>query len=338
MSFETTGGQQVNKRIFDLLEEKGHLVSFSQKLHPAPGRIEYLLSNMLHIFEYLKYDRIIVDTSGWRKTIWFVLLVNLLGKKNKLIGTLHHFGYIGRKGLNYKISKFFEILFVKSCGKIIIFSPYIRDISKSYINDARMFYVGLPFDKNMSCVEDHVFGKLLYVGTIEERKGLLYLIDAIAMLPQSLLKKVELNIVGKPVSDSYSNLLKARINNFGIQDIIHFRGRVDDEELQRLYSESMIFTFPSLLEGFGMVLIEAMGHGLPVICFNNTAMPYTVKTGENGIVASNQNVMEFSKAIQSILEDEQLFNKLHKGCLDTFKKAQSYSEFDKRIICLIKEL
>ena len=338
MDFGVTGGQKANKRIYDVLSQNNHKVMFSQKLHPAHGRWSYLISNILHVFEYLKYDRIILDSSAWRKTIWFILLVNLFGKKNKLIGTLHHFDYIRMKGMNYKITKFFEVLFVKSCGKIVIFSPYIRDISNRYIKEERTFYVGLPFDKNISCSEKHVFGKLLYVGTIEDRKGLLYLIDAIAMLPKHLLDKIELNIVGKTVSDSYNKILIEKIKSYGFQDIIHFKGRVNEETLQKCYSEAMIFTFPSLLEGFGMVLVEAMGHGLPVVCFNNTAMPYTVKTGYNGVVVPNKSVSEFSRAIQNILESAQYYQKIHDGAINTFQKTQGYNEFDQIITDLIKYL
>lgn len=63
----------------------------------------------------------------------------------------------------------------------------------------------------------------------------------------------------------------------GLEDVVSFSGRVSDEELRNYYSKAYCFVLPSLLEGYGMVLIEAMSYGLPVIAFNNSAIPFTLR-------------------------------------------------------------
>jgi glycosyltransferase involved in cell wall biosynthesis len=96
--------------------------------------------------------------------------------------------------------------------------------------------------------------------------------------------------VGTVVDQLYYDNLKHQISTAGLTDNVNFRGRVSDEILAECYQKAEIFTFPSLLEGYGIVLIEAFNNGLPIICFDNTAMPYTVKDGVNGFVAKNKEI------------------------------------------------
>lgn len=74
------------------------------------------------------------------------------------------------------------------------------------------------------------------------------------------------------------------VHLYGLEDVVTFVGRISDEELKSYYSRAYCFVFPSLLEGYGMVLIEAMSYGLPVIAFDNSAIPFTVKNDRNGIL------------------------------------------------------
>ena len=334
MSFSVTGGQIVNKRVYDLLSKEGHEVIYCQQLHPTMGNFRYLFSLIFHLFEYLKYDRIIIDSSSFPKTVWFVTLANIFGYKKKLVTTLHHYGFIGSCGLKGYIYKFLELSFVRQCEMVIIFSPYVLDLSQKLIKKSRLFFVGLPFDKHIKSKAEHQYGNMLFVGTIEERKGLVYLIDALVRLPDEYKSKVHLDIVGKVIDENYYNMLTSKITDANMGQLISFKGRVGEEELDTLYSTSMIFAFPSLYEGFGMVLIEAMGHSLPVIAFNNSAIPYTVKDGVNGILVNNMDSNAFSDAIVLLLNDTDLYRNLSLEARKTYEQSKSYEEFDRDVVKL----
>ena len=185
------------------------------------------------------------------------------------------------------------------------------------------------------CKRNPIEGHLLFVGTIEERKGLIYLIKALDSLPKDMKEKISLNIVGKTISNEYLTMLKKEIESTHLQNVINFCGRVEKDELEHLYNTSFLFVFPSLYEGFGMVIIEAMQKSLPVIAFDNSAMPYTIKNNENGIIVPNKDYRTFAKAIQNLLENRSLYEKLSNGAHDTGINAQTYDEFENNIVNLI---
>ena len=172
-------------------------------------------------------------------------------------------------------------------------------------------------------------GNFLYVGTIEERKGLTYLIDAISMLESK--ESVKLNIVGKVVDQVYYDNLKQQICAAGLTENVIFLGRVPDDTLAECYQKAEIFTFPSLLEGYGIVLIEAFNNGLPIICFDNTAMPYTVKNGINGFVAKNKDARDMASKIHLLMGNASLREKLQEGIEDTVMHLKTQEDFERAI-------
>ncbi len=115
--------------------------------------------------------------------------------------------------------------------------------------------------------------KLLFVGRINQRKGIKYLLDAMDLLPA---EDVELTVCGRVV-DSLS-LFDARRANVTVKP------SVSAAELLREYQSADIFVFPSLAEGFGHVLLEAMACGLPVLSTTRTAATDLVREGREGFV------------------------------------------------------
>ena len=116
---------------------------------------------------------------------------------------------------------------------IIVPSPFTLDVAKSLFPGKKVFYVPLPFEHKFAKSPNYKVGNLLYVGTIEERKGLSYLIDAISMLENK--ENVKLNIVGKVVDQVYYNKLKQQIDVAGLAENVNFLGRVSDETLVECY-------------------------------------------------------------------------------------------------------
>ena len=111
-----------------------------------------------------------------------------------------------------------------------------------------------------------------------------------------------------------------------------FMGRVNEKQKDELYKESKCFLFPSQNEGYGWVLIEAMSYGLPVIAFDNTAMPYTVNNG-NGRIIKNKDIAAMGKALGEIVDHQKLYDALADGAIATVKglpsEEQISFEYDK---------
>jgi len=138
---------------------------------------------------------------------------------------------------------------------------------------------------------------LLFVGTIQPRKNLVRLIEAV-----SLIGEVNLVIAGK--KGWLTEEIYAAPGKFGIKDRVKFIGRVADPDLPAVYALSSAFVWPSLMEGFGLPLLEAMACGVPVITSNKGAIPEVV--GEAALMVDPQKVKELVGAIKLVLDSSDL--------------------------------
>lgn len=110
---------------------------------------------------------------------------------------------------------------------------------------------------------------LLFVGTIQPRKNVTYMVTEFAKVAN----EIEHNLVlaGAP-GESYDEVVKL-IDKYNLQSRIYLTGFISDEERHSLYSRAFAFLYPSLYEGFGLVILEAMSYGIPVITGNNSSLP-----------------------------------------------------------------
>jgi glycosyltransferase involved in cell wall biosynthesis len=141
----------------------------------------------------------------------------------------------------------------------------------------------------------------LYVGTIEPRKNLVTLFEAFKQaLPQ--LEGDKLVIAGKK-GWLYDEIL-ARLKALGLEDHVLFTGYVPDAELPALYTLAQAFVFPSLYEGFGLPILEAMACGTPVICSNRSSLPEVA--GEAALLLSPDNPRGWAEAMSQLKQNESL--------------------------------
>ncbi len=118
---------------------------------------------------------------------------------------------------------------------------------------------------------DDVQDYFLFVGEIERAKNLNVLIRAYIQLDKEIRDRFELRIVGKK-GNNYEEIL-SMVRDAGIEDRVRFCGYLSDEELDEMYLHAYAFVFPSLFEGFGFPVLEAMTRGVPVICSDSSSIP-----------------------------------------------------------------
>ncbi len=140
----------------------------------------------------------------------------------------------------------------------------------------------------------------LFVGTIQPRKNLARLIKAYA---QALANNNQLPLLalagGKGwLSDEIYTLPK----KLDIENHVRFLGYIPDEDLPALYSGAKAFLFPSLFEGFGLPIIEAMAVGCPVVTSNLSSMPEVA--GDAAILVDPYSVPDICQGIQQIASEE----------------------------------
>ncbi|HXH13638.1 MAG TPA: glycosyltransferase family 4 protein [Alphaproteobacteria bacterium] len=149
--------------------------------------------------------------------------------------------------------------------------------------------VGLPPDgPYANGMREHEIGPtVLYVGRLERRKGVRYLLEAIPCVVAAV-PGVRFRLVGKDIDDAPGGTsYRAYFASFAspeAQAATTFLGFVDQAVLVHEYATCDLFVAPSLYESFGLVHLEAMGFGKPVVAFRAGATPETVIDGETGLL------------------------------------------------------
>jgi len=143
---------------------------------------------------------------------------------------------------------------------------------------------------------------ILTVGTHEPRKNIANLVRALA----NTRKNHVLVSIGWP--GWLNTEFHQEVRRLKLEDRVICLGHVPDEELVLLYSGASLMVYPSLYEGFGLPILEAMACGCPVICSNTSSMPEVA--GDAAILISPEDEMALAEAIDNIMEDERLSQSL----------------------------
>jgi len=143
-------------------------------------------------------------------------------------------------------------------------------------------------------------GYLLSVGTLEPRKNLTGLLDAFERLPARLRKRFPLVVVG--ARGWHSEALDARLDSMAARGEVRRAGYVARGDLPALYSGAAVFAFPSVYEGFGLPVLEAMACGAPVLTSRGTTME-EFAGGSVALVDPND-VEAIADGLRALLEDE----------------------------------
>lgn len=166
---------------------------------------------------------------------------------------------------------------VKIAKKIIAVSQATkRDILKIYqLPEEKVKVIYNGYEKSFMNKKGRGFSKIgknyfLYVGTLQPRKNLITLIHAFAKFSEKI-ADFELIIAGKK-GWLYENIFK-EVASLGLQDKVFFTDYVSEKQLQFLYQHAFAFVMPSLYEGFGLPLLEAMSNGCPVISSYASSLP-----------------------------------------------------------------
>ena len=168
--------------------------------------------------------------------------------------------------------------------------------------DIRVFPLGVDCEVFKPSEYKNSAPELLYVGRIVEWKRIHLAIEAVKMLKDNGFPKTSLKIIGPVSSEDYLQSLKTLISENDLECNIEFLGHKEHQELPVYFQKADLFTLPSDKETFGMVMIEAMACGTPVVGIDCPGGPADVITHlENGLLSSPE---EYSETILEYFRDE----------------------------------
>ncbi len=207
---------------------------------------------------------------------------------------------------------------VKKAKKVLTISDSSRDdIIKAYNKSKDSVVTVYPGIKHIQSLEPRVFGMnqlkakyhisdnyILFVGTLQPRKNIARLIEAFSRVRNQELgiKDLQLVTIGKR-GWQYEEILAAP-DKFGVSDSVKFLENVPDEDLDVFYQHALCYVLPSLYEGFGLPVVEAMQRGCPVITSNVSSMPEA--GGDAALYIDPEDVNDIAEKIKQVITDKKL--------------------------------
>ncbi len=161
---------------------------------------------------------------------------------------------------------------------------------------------------------------LMFTGSFDIRKNHPRLVEAFAMVSPTIRNQYQLVIVGKGDASQINKLRDiAAEHGLGFSDLV-FVGHVTDAELVALYNLCSLFVFPSLREGFGLPVLEAMSCGVPTIGSNRTSIPEVINRAD--ALFDPESVSDIAAKITAVLSDPDFSADLKKHGIE---RAQHFS-------------
>lgn len=192
--------------------------------------------------------------------------------------------------------------------------PYFKIDDEYYINQIKRKY-SIPTDKK------YIFS----LCNLDPRKNLIFAIKNFFNFVEKHNLGNFIFVLGGSHFKDFEDILNKNIENLGDKKNKILRiGYVDDEDMSALYSGAEMFVFPSLYEGFGIPVLEAMKCGLPVICSNTTSLPEVI--GDCGIQINPYSDKQLLEAMEKMYFDREFREKcikkgLERAKLFTWKKC-----------------
>lgn len=148
---------------------------------------------------------------------------------------------------------------------------------------------------------------ILYVGNLLPHKNIPRLLDAFALLRRRQSCRLIIRGEGRP---AYARLLRERIESLGLRDAVTFAGYAGEDSLRQLYSDAVCLVLPSLGEGFGLPVLEAMACGTPVITASASSLPEVA--GDAALMVDPYDALGLADAMYRTLTDGGLREDLHR--------------------------
>lgn len=324
--------------ISDKFEDGIRTIRIKHKKSPVPktGYLIYLWSIKQAFKKLIK--------EGWKPDIIHAHVYSagvpavILGKKYKIpVVITEHFSSFPRKALN-KIEIIKARFAMNRANMILPVSKFLMDSIKSYgiknkfkiipnVVNTEIFHLSQNKDKNTKESPK----KILIVALLVSIKGIPYLLKALAKLKKRRNDFI-LDIVGDgPKRKVYENLSK----KLGLERFVNFHGIKSKPEVAEFMRNSDFFVLPSLFETFGVVFIEAMACGKPIVATNLPVLRELINK-DRGILVPPKDVNDLVKAIDYMLDHYQSY---HSGEISQYAKEKfSYEVVGKEINKIYKEV
>ena len=240
--------------------------------------------------------------------------------------TVHDLGYLYYPGGH----RFLDGLYLdlstrynaRAASRVIAISQATKDdlVQQCGIEPDKITVVYFGYDETMQPVEDEATMEkvkarygirgdyVLHVGTLQPRKNLGRLLEAYAMVRKQAKRGETPCLVMAGRKGWLYDQIFQQVERLGLESEVILPGYVPQDDLPALLSGARLFVFPSLYEGFGLPVLEAMACGTPVLCSNASSLPEVA--GDAALLVDPVDVKSMAEAMNRLLQDEGLRTQL----------------------------
>ncbi len=269
----------------------------------------WLMPKIKAILDEEKFDILHFHEPLFPSLPWMVLPLS----KSLNVATFHAYY---RRSAGYTVCRPILMPFFKKFdGRIAVSQPAWKFVSRYFPGDYRIIPHGVDverFSAEVPPIEEFSDGKLnlLFVSRLEERKGVRYLLKAYRTVKERF-PQSRLILVGP--GDRSRHEYERWVRSVKLEDVV-FKGHVAYTDLPRYYHTADIFCMPAVgQESFGLVLLEAMAAGKPIVATNIEGYASVVSDGVDGILVKPRDEVDLANAITTLANDgnrrQQLINK-----------------------------
>jgi glycosyltransferase involved in cell wall biosynthesis len=239
-------------------------------------------------------------------------------------------------GVRGHLNNFFE--------RAIIRFPYTKILTISNSTKEKLVALGAHEEKieitycgvDMSAYDQVSVAKsgkprMIYVGRLVPDKH----VDDLLVALSKLNFDAELYVVGEGPE---KRDLKKLAENLGIKNKVHFTGFIDEKRKIELLKSAHVLVLPSTVEGFGIVLIEAMAAGAPVLVADIPALRELIENGQTGLLFKARNVDELKAKLELVLKEEDLRARLSKNGYNMVRRNFTWDKVAERVEDVFKNL
>ena len=279
----------------------------------------FILGEAFALYHLLKNKNFSAIHAHWiiPQGLVAILVTNFIGKKIPILCTSHGGDLYGLRNFFLKKLKIFVL---KKSNMVTVVSYAMQEeVIKLGVDPKKAHVIPMGVDLINQFVphpqNSRIENSILFVGRLVEKKGVLYLLEAFSRIHHKYSNAI-LNIVGSGPEEFNLKKLAKKLN---IEKKVNFWGSVENKLLYKLYQENEIVVFPSIIatdgdqEGFGLVLVEALGCECAIISTNLTAMKDIIVDNKNALIVEQKSVTQLEGKLCELLSNHDLRSKLGKN-------------------------
>ena len=268
---------------------------------------------------------------GFLKDAPFALMCKMFGRK--LIIHQHNKGM--SKDVNKKLYKKLFNLVYRNSSVILLSWRLYPDIEKVVDKD-KVFICpnGIPEVPRLKKIKN-TKPRILFLSNLMKSKGVFTLLDSCKIL-KDLGYKYECRFIGGETKEIDRKLFQEEVSKRGLEALVKYVGKKYNDEKYEEISNADVFVFPTLNETFGLVILEAMQQGVPVISTAEGGIPDIITDNETGLIVKSRDSNSLAQAIAKLFDNPEEIKRLGENGYVKYNNEYTLSCFEQTFLTTLK--